>query len=93
MPSHQASFAQLVSLFAPLLPWLPLLLLLLLPGGVWFSRYPSAIAARRSCMIYGIRAAVPWNDDAPDRVSHIDSVAAAAQCPATACAEPFLQGR
>eukprot|EP00775_Hariotina_reticulata_P011136 gene11136-11289_t len=39
-----------------------------LEGGVWYSRYPSAIAARCSNMTYGVRTAVPWQTRAPSKV-------------------------
>lgn len=45
------------------------LLPLLTAGGVWFSRYPSAIAARCSNMTYGVRTATPWRPGAPSKVS------------------------
>lgn len=42
--------------------------LLLLAGGVWYARYPAAIAARCSSMSYGVRTATRWQPGAPNRV-------------------------
>ncbi|KAF6254621.1 hypothetical protein COO60DRAFT_300966 [Scenedesmus sp. NREL 46B-D3] len=39
-----------------------------LEGGVWYARYPAAIAARCSSMSYGVRAATRWQPGAPSRV-------------------------
>uniref|UniRef100_A0A383VZU9 Uncharacterized protein n=1 Tax=Tetradesmus obliquus TaxID=3088 RepID=A0A383VZU9_TETOB len=39
-----------------------------LEGGVWYARYPAAIAARCSSMSYGLRTATRWQPGAPNRV-------------------------